>query len=144
MFTPFLPHSAQQVHQALGGTGVWAAQPEIHEVDDLDSPDRRYPILTATTSRTGPLGVHADRDRQAAGQADAAVPEARPVARRDRTGLRTHPEVSARQGELPPVPEPLSGYRHSTHTRTSMPAAPKTPKAYERSSIELRQQASTA
>jgi methionyl-tRNA synthetase len=46
MFTPFLPHSAQQVHQALGGTGVWAAQPEIHEVDDLDLPDRRYPILT--------------------------------------------------------------------------------------------------
>jgi methionyl-tRNA synthetase len=46
MFTPFLPHSAQQVHQALGGTGVWAAQPEIHDVDDLDRPDRRYPILT--------------------------------------------------------------------------------------------------
>jgi methionyl-tRNA synthetase len=46
MFTPFLPHSAQQVHQALGGTGVWAAQPEIHQVDDLDLPDRRYPILT--------------------------------------------------------------------------------------------------
>ncbi len=46
MFTPFLPHSAQQVHQALGGTGVWAAQPEIREVDDLDLPDRRYPILT--------------------------------------------------------------------------------------------------
>ncbi len=46
MFTPFLPHSAQQVHQALGGTGVWAAQPEIRQVDDLDLPDRRYPILT--------------------------------------------------------------------------------------------------
>jgi methionyl-tRNA synthetase len=46
MFTPFLPHSAQQVHQALGGTGVWAAQPAIREVDDLDLPDRRYPILT--------------------------------------------------------------------------------------------------
>ena len=46
MFTPFLPHSAQQVHQALGGSGVWAAQPEIHQVDDLDLPDRRYPILT--------------------------------------------------------------------------------------------------
>ena len=46
MFTPFLPHSAQQVHEALGGTGVWAAQPEIREVDDLDRADRRYPILT--------------------------------------------------------------------------------------------------
>jgi len=34
LLTPFLPHSAQQVHAALGGTGVWAAQPEIREVHD--------------------------------------------------------------------------------------------------------------
>ncbi|OLR89973.1 methionine--tRNA ligase [Actinokineospora bangkokensis] len=47
LLTPFLPHSAQKVHEALGGTGVWAAQPEIHEVDDLDVPDRKpYPVLT--------------------------------------------------------------------------------------------------
>jgi methionyl-tRNA synthetase len=45
LLTPFLPHSAQQVHEALGGTGVWASQPEIHEVDDLgDGP--AYPVLT--------------------------------------------------------------------------------------------------
>jgi methionyl-tRNA synthetase len=46
LFTPFLPHAAQKVHEALGGTGVWAAQPEIQEVDDLDIADRSYPILT--------------------------------------------------------------------------------------------------
>ena len=46
MFTPFLPHASQKVHEALGGTGVWAAQPEIREVDDLDLPNRQYPILT--------------------------------------------------------------------------------------------------
>jgi len=46
MFTPFLPHAAQKVHEALGGSGVWAAQPEIQEVDDLDAPDRSYAILT--------------------------------------------------------------------------------------------------
>ena len=45
LLTPFLPHSAQQVHEALGGSGVWAAQPEIQEVDDLgDGP--AYPVLT--------------------------------------------------------------------------------------------------
>jgi methionyl-tRNA synthetase len=45
LLTPFLPHAAQQVHEALGGTGVWAAQPEIQVVSDLDvGPD--YPILT--------------------------------------------------------------------------------------------------
>jgi methionyl-tRNA synthetase len=46
LMTPFLPHSAQKVHEALGGTGVWAAQPEMTEVQDLDIPDREYPVLT--------------------------------------------------------------------------------------------------
>ncbi len=46
LLTPFLPHAAQKVHELLGGTGVWAAQPELREVTDLDIPDRQYPILT--------------------------------------------------------------------------------------------------
>ncbi|MFC5287124.1 methionine--tRNA ligase [Actinokineospora guangxiensis] len=46
LLTPFLPHSAQKVHEALGGAGVWAAQPRIDEVTDLDVPEREYPILT--------------------------------------------------------------------------------------------------
>ncbi|MGH4023957.1 MAG: methionine--tRNA ligase [Pseudonocardiaceae bacterium] len=47
LLTPFLPHAAQQVHELLGGTGVWSAQPEIREVTELvagSGPD--YPILT--------------------------------------------------------------------------------------------------
>jgi methionyl-tRNA synthetase len=36
LLTPFLPHSAQKVFEALGGEGVWAAQPEIREVTDFD------------------------------------------------------------------------------------------------------------
>ena len=46
LLTPFLPHSAQGVHQALGGTGIWAAQPELREVEDLDIEGRRYPVIT--------------------------------------------------------------------------------------------------
>jgi methionyl-tRNA synthetase len=46
LLTPFLPHSAQKVYEALGGTGVWAAQPELQEVEDLDIPGRVNPILT--------------------------------------------------------------------------------------------------
>ncbi|APU12767.1 methionine--tRNA ligase [Actinoalloteichus fjordicus] len=46
LLTPFLPHSAQKVHELLGGTGVWASQPELREVTDLDDPTREYPILT--------------------------------------------------------------------------------------------------
>ncbi|MEU6270574.1 methionine--tRNA ligase [Saccharopolyspora shandongensis] len=45
LLTPFLPHSAQKVHELLGGTGVWSAQPEIREVTDLDDPSIEYPVL---------------------------------------------------------------------------------------------------
>jgi methionyl-tRNA synthetase len=43
LLTPFLPHAAQKVHEALGGDGVWAAQPEIRTVSEQDGPD--YPVL---------------------------------------------------------------------------------------------------
>ena len=33
MLTPFMPHSAQKIYEALGGEGVWAAQPELVETD---------------------------------------------------------------------------------------------------------------
>lgn len=42
LLTPYLPHSAQKVFEALGGDGVWAAQPEIVEVTDGDM---TYPTL---------------------------------------------------------------------------------------------------
>jgi methionyl-tRNA synthetase len=45
LLTPFLPHSAQKVHELLGGTGVWSVAPEIHEVTDLDD-GSPYPIIT--------------------------------------------------------------------------------------------------
>jgi methionyl-tRNA synthetase len=45
MLTPFLPHSAQKIHELLGGTGVHAPMPEIREVEDLDG-GPAYPILT--------------------------------------------------------------------------------------------------
>ena len=50
LLTPFLPHAAQKVHEALGGTGVWAAQPELRDVEDLDIPGRTNPILTGDYS----------------------------------------------------------------------------------------------
>ncbi|WP_422771890.1 methionine--tRNA ligase [Plantactinospora sp. WMMC1484] len=45
LLTPFLPHSAQKVHELLGGTGVHAPMPSIVEVDDLDG-GPSYPVLT--------------------------------------------------------------------------------------------------
>ena len=54
LLTPFLPHSSQQVFELLGGSGVWAAQPEIREVTDFDDEVegvgvpavRDYPVIT--------------------------------------------------------------------------------------------------
>ena len=43
LMTPFLPHAAQKVHEALGGEGVWAAQPEIRTVSEEGGAD--YPVL---------------------------------------------------------------------------------------------------
>jgi len=45
MLTPFLPHSAQKVHELLGGTGVHAPMPSIVDVSDLDG-GPAYPVLT--------------------------------------------------------------------------------------------------
>lgn len=56
MLTPFLPHTAQKVHETLGRTGIWAAQPRIEEVVDdipvdlvgvgLPEEGASYPIIT--------------------------------------------------------------------------------------------------
>ncbi|HRL48741.1 MAG TPA: methionine--tRNA ligase [Propioniciclava sp.] len=43
LLTPFMPHAAQKVFEALGGSGVWAAQPRIVEVDEEGGPS--YPVL---------------------------------------------------------------------------------------------------
>ncbi|WP_293778104.1 methionine--tRNA ligase [uncultured Corynebacterium sp.] len=56
MLTPFLPFTAQKVHETLGREGVWAAQPRIEDVVDdmpvelvgVDLPPENhpYPIIT--------------------------------------------------------------------------------------------------
>ncbi|MDR0488058.1 MAG: methionine--tRNA ligase [Propionibacteriaceae bacterium] len=43
MLTPFLPHASQRVFEALGGTGLWAAQPDLIEVSEEGNED--YPVL---------------------------------------------------------------------------------------------------
>ena len=44
LLTPFLPHAAQQVHEQLGGTGVWSGMPEVRVVDEAGNAD--YPVIT--------------------------------------------------------------------------------------------------
>ena len=42
LLTPFLPHAAQKVWNALGYDGVWAAQPQLVEVNEGET---SYPVL---------------------------------------------------------------------------------------------------
>jgi methionyl-tRNA synthetase len=50
LLTPFLPHSAQRVHEVLGGTGRWSDRPAIREVDELDG-GPGYPVLMLDDER---------------------------------------------------------------------------------------------
>jgi methionyl-tRNA synthetase len=49
LLAPFLPFSAQTVHEIMGGTGVVSPMPEIREVEDLDG-GPSYPTLTGDYS----------------------------------------------------------------------------------------------
>jgi methionyl-tRNA synthetase len=45
LLAPFLPHSAQQVHELLGRRGTFSPAPDVLEVEDLDGgPD--YPVIS--------------------------------------------------------------------------------------------------
>ena len=44
LLTPFLPHSAQRVHETFGGKGQWSDRPAVREVDDLDD-GPSYPVI---------------------------------------------------------------------------------------------------
>ncbi|MFL0578186.1 methionine--tRNA ligase [Dietzia sp. 179-F 9C3 NHS] len=56
LLTPYLPASAQQVHETLGRSGVWAAMPRVEEVVDdmpvqpvgagVPAEGRGYPVIT--------------------------------------------------------------------------------------------------
>ncbi len=47
LLTPFLPHSAQKVHEAVGGAGPWAAMPEVRDVaEETAAGSPGYSVLT--------------------------------------------------------------------------------------------------
>ena len=100
LLTPFLPHAAQKVFEALGGEGVWAAQPELPTVERGGRP--RLPgAAPATTSTSRRPGRRVRSRSAAAGQADPAVHQAGRDARRDR------PRVGPDRLTLPVPPAPF-------------------------------------
>src|SRR6201991_3199502 len=91
MFTPFLPHASQQVYQALGGEGVWAAQPEVREVDDLDIAGRTYPIITG------------DYQREQARWESTPIEVGRPLAKPTPLFTKLDPELGETGPEFAPI-----------------------------------------
>lgn len=64
MLTPFLPHTAQAVHETLGRDGVWAALPEVVEVTD-DQPIEPVGAGLPEKGRSYPVIMGNYRDQQA-------------------------------------------------------------------------------
>ena len=64
MLTPFLPHTAQAVHETLGRDGVWAALPQVVEVTD-DQPVEPVGAGLPEKGRSYPVIMGNYRDQQA-------------------------------------------------------------------------------
>ena len=64
MLTPFLPHTAQAVHETLGRDGVWAELPEVVEVTD-DQPVEPVGAGLPEKGRSYPVIMGNYRDQQA-------------------------------------------------------------------------------
>ena len=75
LLAPFLPHSAQRVWEALGGTGTFSPLPELKEVEDLDKPGFTYPIITGDYE----LGVNVHPWKSEAIEVGAVVPKPAPI-----------------------------------------------------------------
>ena len=84
IFTPFLPHTSQQLHELLGYDGMLAGPVEFREVED---DGETHEILTGDyTGWVGTLGAEQPPARAAAARTEAALPQARRVDRRRGAG----------------------------------------------------------
>ncbi|GAB2758627.1 methionine--tRNA ligase [Salinifilum aidingensis] len=92
LLTPFLPHSGQKVHELLGGTGVWSAQPELHEVSDAGD-GSQYPVL---------MGEY---EQEQASWGPQEVPVGRPLAKPKPLFGKVDQELADTGPEWAPIPE---------------------------------------
>ena len=87
LLTPFLPQAAQQVHEVLGGTGIWAAQPEIREVSEDGGSD--YPVIMGDyAAEQATWASRPPPERRWSSPPRCSPSSTRSWARPDQTGLR--------------------------------------------------------
>lgn len=101
MLAPFLPHSSQRIHEALGGTGTVAPLPELKEVTDLDKPDFSYPIITGNYELGVNVAAWGRREVVAGATIDKPSPifEKIPTEAVDEEINRVQAEIAKRQEE---------------------------------------------
>ncbi|MDO4908826.1 MAG: methionine--tRNA ligase [Corynebacterium sp.] len=73
LLTPYLPHTAQRVHETLGREGIWAAMPEIREVAD-DMPVNPVGVGLPAEGRTYPVIMGDYKNQQAKWERTEMVP----------------------------------------------------------------------
>ncbi|MGO1911602.1 MAG: methionine--tRNA ligase, partial [Corynebacterium sp.] len=92
LLTPYLPFSAQQVFETLGGTGVWAAQPKVVEVTD-DSPRTPVGVGLPAEGRSYPV-IMGDYDDQKAHWGRTALTAGTPLAKPSPLFTKLDPELA--------------------------------------------------
>ena len=104
LFTPFLPHSSQAVFAALGGEGVWAAQPEIREVvDDIEVPGGEpVGVGTPEFGATYPV-LTGDYAGEAARWERTPLPAGRPLAKPSPLFAKLDPKLAETGPDWAPV-----------------------------------------
>ncbi len=140
LLSPFLPFSAQRVHEVMGGTGVVSPMPEIREVEDLDG-GPSYPVLMGDYSAfpawesvpvvpgtpiAAPTPVFTKLDAEAVVRDELARLEQ--AASSDVTNERRSMSAG-----WPPAPEPLPLPVVDDHCHLDIPAATRDEAAEERS-----------
>lgn len=103
MLTPFLPHTAQAVHETLGRSGVWAAEPRVEEVTD-DMPVDLVGVGLPEEGRTYPV-IMGDYAEEKARWARVDVEPGTPLAKPKPLIAKLDPELAETGPEWAPVAE---------------------------------------
>ena len=101
MLTPFLPHTAQKVHETLGRTGIWAAEPRVEEVVD----DEEFNLVGAGLPEKGQtyLTITGDYSQQQAEWKRADVTPGTELSKPQPLIAKLDPELGETGPEWAPV-----------------------------------------
>ena len=107
LLTPFMPSAAQQIHGALGGAGVWAAAPQIHEVVD-DMPVDVAGVGVPPTGHQYPV-IMGDYASEQARWARTDITPGTPLAKPTPLFAKVDPELAETGPAWAPIQQPAGG-----------------------------------